>query len=336
MTPRKSHMTRGPALPAAAIAVLLLAGCSSGHIGDSWQCPLAEGGACDSVAAADPAVPDMGAARKTLLTEPLWRQRAGKPGEPVAAPCEAACGGGFDPFGWLIRLFGGGEGEDRAAAEETGPDAAASHPVPAKTVARAREPEAVPLPAEPARGEDEPGGGQPAHRRGGGAHLDRTLRGCRRRLPRGVPCPRRAGARRLEAAPMTAGGLARLLELFEGPEAPGPWTPPAMPAALHALLPWRAFDEASELYVNAGSTGFAIELPPFAGIDAETLGALAGTLADAAPERCTIQVIHWASPRFGAASRSWAEPRSDAGGALARMVARRRDLLSPRRLAPAP
>ena len=122
--------------------------------------------------------------------------------------------------------------------------------------------------------------------------------------------------------------IGRLLELFEGPEAPGPWSPPAMPAALHALLPWRAWDEATELYVNAASTGFVVELPPFAGIDAETLGALAGTLADAAPERCTIQVIHWASPRFGAASRAWAEPRAGAGGALARMGARRGDLLS--------
>ena len=128
---------------------------------------------------------------------------------------------------------------------------------------------------------------------------------------------------------MTSGGVARLMELFEGPEAPGPWSPPAMPAALHALLPWRAWDETSELYVNAGSTGFVAELPPFAGIDAETLGALAGTLADAAPERCTIQVIHWASPRFGAASRAWAGPRSDAGGALARMGTQRRDLLAP-------
>ena len=122
--------------------------------------------------------------------------------------------------------------------------------------------------------------------------------------------------------------MKRLLELFEGPEAPGPWSPPEMPAALHALLPWRAWDESSELYVNAGSVGFMVELPPFAGIDAETLGALAGTLADAAPERCTVQVIHWASPRFGAASRAWAGPRSDAGGALARMGARRRDLLT--------
>ena len=92
--------------------------------------------------------------------------------------------------------------------------------------------------------------------------------------------------------------IARLLELFEGPEAPGPWSPPAMPAGLHALLPWRAWDESSELYVNAASTGFVLELPPFAGIDAETLGALSGTLADAAPERCTIQILHWASPRF--------------------------------------
>ncbi|MCY3829878.1 MAG: TraC family protein [Rhodospirillaceae bacterium] len=123
--------------------------------------------------------------------------------------------------------------------------------------------------------------------------------------------------------------MKRLLELFEGPEAPGPWTPPPVTAALHALLPWRAFDESSELYINASSAGFIVELPPFAGIDAETLGALAGTLADAAPERCTVQVIHWASPRFGAASRAWAEPRSDAGGALAKMGRERRDLLAP-------
>ena len=128
---------------------------------------------------------------------------------------------------------------------------------------------------------------------------------------------------------MAAGALSRLLELFEGPEAPGPWAPPAMPAMLHALLPWRAWDETAGLYVNAASVGFVLELPPFAGIDAETLGALSGTLADAAPERCTIQIIHWASPRFGAAFRAWAEPRVGTEGALARMGRHRADLLSP-------
>ena len=136
----------------------------------------------------------------------------------------------------------------------------------------------------------------------------------------------------------SAGSLAgRLLELFEGQEAPGPWSPPAMPAALHSLLPWRAYDEGTELYVNAASTGFVLELPPFAGIDGETLGALAGTLADAAPERCTLQVIHWSSPRFGWAVRAWAEPRMESGSGsrfgtgrtLARMAECRRDLLAP-------
>ena len=80
--------------------------------------------------------------------------------------------------------------------------------------------------------------------------------------------------------------LKRLADLFEGPAGLEPWAPPETPAALNALLPWRAFDEAGELYVNAASVGFVLEVPPFVGIDAETLGALSGTLADAAPERC--------------------------------------------------
>ena len=123
-------------------------------------------------------------------------------------------------------------------------------------------------------------------------------------------------------------GIARrLVDLFEGSAGLEPWSPPEMPAALADLLPWRAFDEQSELYVNAGSCGFVIELPPFAGIDAETLGALSGTLADAAPEHCTVQVIHWASPRFGAALDAWAAPRGRGGAVQAGMARGRAELL---------
>ena len=93
-------------VPAAALAALLLAGCSSGHVGESWQCPLADTGTCDSVAAADPAVPDADAARNTVLAEPLWQvQSTRQPNASVEAPCDAACDGGFDPFAWLARLF---------------------------------------------------------------------------------------------------------------------------------------------------------------------------------------------------------------------------------------
>ena len=154
MTIGKTYVPRRLAIPAASIAAMVLAGCSSGNIGESWQCPLADTGSCDSVAAADPAVPDMGAARKTLLTEPLWRQRAGEPRPPAPAPCEAGCGSGFDPFGWLMRLFGAG-GEDGPAATAKSPSATDIVPPP-ETGPRPTEPATAALPAEPASVEDDP------------------------------------------------------------------------------------------------------------------------------------------------------------------------------------
>ena len=106
---------RRAALPAAMLAALLLAGCASGNIGESWQCPLAKGGSCDSVAAADPAVPRT--AGGTVLGEPLWQVRGSAPEAYSETACTAGCGGGFDPFAWLARLFGAdtGEGEARPA-----------------------------------------------------------------------------------------------------------------------------------------------------------------------------------------------------------------------------
>ena len=121
--------------------------------------------------------------------------------------------------------------------------------------------------------------------------------------------------------------LSRFLELFDGPAGLAPWSPPQSPAALPALLPWRAFDEASGLFVNAASIGFVLEIPPFAGIEAETLEALSGALADAAPTNCAIQVIHWASPRFGAALADWSKHRKSAGAAQAAMAGSRVGML---------
>lgn len=55
-----------------ALAILLgaalVTGCAgSGHVGESWQCPLAQGTACQSVSEADPAVRAPGEARQTTL-----------------------------------------------------------------------------------------------------------------------------------------------------------------------------------------------------------------------------------------------------------------------------
>ena len=111
---------RRTALPVAALAALLLAGCSSGNVGESWQCPLADAGTCDSVAAADPAVPHADAAGNAVLGEPLWRARAsGRYEAAPDTPCEADCGG-FDFFAWLARLFDA-ETADREKTAASGP-----------------------------------------------------------------------------------------------------------------------------------------------------------------------------------------------------------------------
>ena len=168
-----THDTKHPrrmALPAATLAALLLAGCTSGHVGESWQCPLAGAGTCDSVAAADPAVPDMEAARNETLGEPLWRARGGEtraaaPGND--APCDGPCDGGFDPFAWLARLFEGGTaGGGKTAA--SGPvrllpaEAPALHPGgPAPADPEPGPAGTAPFPAEPVAPELRAGGEDP-------------------------------------------------------------------------------------------------------------------------------------------------------------------------------
>ena len=124
MTMGKNRASRMTAIPAAALVALMLAGCSSGHIGEDWQCPLAAGGSCASVAAADPAVPKAGAARSAATGQPLRllpRDAETEPPDPstaVSRSCEAACG--FDPFAWLVRLFAAEteDGGGRPAAPE--------------------------------------------------------------------------------------------------------------------------------------------------------------------------------------------------------------------------
>ena len=143
MTISTKHPRR-MALPTAALAALLLAGCSSDNVGESWQCPLAAAGTCDSVSAADPAVPDMSKPRSAVLREPLWRVRAAEPDTP--APC-SACNGGFDPFAWLARLFGVETAEEqKSAVPEPTRHLPPESPMPAALPA---EPALTPLPVEP-------------------------------------------------------------------------------------------------------------------------------------------------------------------------------------------
>ncbi len=147
---RTSAPCRAPAAGIAPVAIvlgaLLLAGCSSGHIGEDWQCPLAKGGSCDSVAAADPAVPKAGSVQAMATGQPIRLLprdsvadalpargpgqapaiREPGQGSMEARACEADCG--FDPFAWLARLFGAETDGDRLDAQDARPTMTASAP----------------------------------------------------------------------------------------------------------------------------------------------------------------------------------------------------------------
>ena len=142
---RTSAPRRAPAAWIAPVAIvlgaLLLAGCSSGHVGEDWQCPLAKGGSCASVAAADPAVPKASASQAMAAGQPLRllprdmeAERADLPTMETRA-CEAECG--FDPFGWLARLFGEETDGDPPDAQDTEPAMANTAPDMAVEVAPA-------------------------------------------------------------------------------------------------------------------------------------------------------------------------------------------------------
>ena len=124
----KTTMTRSRSAGLAAAATVLLAGCSATHVGEAWQCPLAQGTSCTTIAEADPAVPAAAARPAVLFGEPLHgarhpvgREAAGGRGDPAEA-CNRDCG----PLAWLTGLFRGGAGHDPAALPPEAPATAAA------------------------------------------------------------------------------------------------------------------------------------------------------------------------------------------------------------------
>ncbi len=95
-----------------------LAGCAATHVGDDWQCPLAQGEVCTSIAAADPAVAPEREPPPLATRTPLYRT----PGTQAAAPETETrpCAEGCNPFAWLGRLLA-----PRGTAAETAENAEA-------------------------------------------------------------------------------------------------------------------------------------------------------------------------------------------------------------------
>ena len=102
------------------LGALALGGCAAGTVGDDWQCPLAQGQVCTSVAAADPAVADSAKPEDLPVRAPARQMRAAGPGEPGPG-----CGWDCDVLAWLGRAFGAAPDD---AGTPTAADQAAADP----------------------------------------------------------------------------------------------------------------------------------------------------------------------------------------------------------------
>lgn len=140
MTERKRwHGARPVAMAAAALA---LSGCAATHVGEDWQCPIAQSEVCTSVADADPAVREARETEPLAPHGPLYRPRGenGAAGTAAAAPAGPGCESDCGPLAWLGRLFDrlAGDGAGGAPSASMGTpdmsaamdDAAASPPPP--------------------------------------------------------------------------------------------------------------------------------------------------------------------------------------------------------------
>ncbi len=94
--------------------ITALAGCAATHVGDDWQCPLAQGEVCTSIVAADPAVMPHTAPPPLATRTPLYRAAESDAApKPETSPTPTTqpdtrprpCTEGCHPLAWLGRLF---------------------------------------------------------------------------------------------------------------------------------------------------------------------------------------------------------------------------------------
>ena len=114
----------------AAGAVMLLSGCTATHVGDDWQCAVAQGVPCTSVAAADPAVQGAdpavrGANSAVRGTNSAITYDQATPAKSGGGDRSGRCKGfaGWNPLAILARLLYGDCADDgNAGAAESGPE----------------------------------------------------------------------------------------------------------------------------------------------------------------------------------------------------------------------
>lgn len=92
---------------------------------------------------------------------------------------------------------------------------------------------------------------------------------------------------------------------------------PPKPITFSSILPYRMYDDLDQLYINARSYGFILEVSPLVGADRQTVDILTGMFTEGLPPNCTVQVINYASPKIGPILDLWVGRRLETGGIYA-------------------
>ena len=79
------------------------------------------------------------------------------------------------------------------------------------------------------------------------------------------------------------------------------------------ILPYRVFDSENDLYINANSISFILEVNPLVGGNEQTSKILTDMITDGLPENCVMSFINWASPNIQHILDNWCEPRFNNG-----------------------
>lgn len=116
--------------------------------------------------------------------------------------------------------------------------------------------------------------------------------------------------------------------LFGDAEREDPGRPATTLDMLSTFLPYRIFDPANGLYLNARSSGFILSAAPLVGADERTGDLLGQFLSEGLPAGAALQIIHWTSPRIGRILSPWFVPRYRRGGVHEQLARARTEALS--------
>lgn len=97
------------------------------------------------------------------------------------------------------------------------------------------------------------------------------------------------------------------------------------PSVFVDYLPYRIFDESSNIFYNESSVSFCLEVTPLCGATKEIVDTISCMITGGVPEGTSIQIYNWASPNIKKYFDIWSFPRESKGGVYSKLSQKRKE-----------